>query len=594
DIFRLLEKDRSLYPAPNTGELSAAIGTGATSFTLSPTGIGDEEYPASFRCIIGDEGFDVTRSSDTCTITQRGLYKGLDDHEADDTVQIVGQLGPAQANQIAETIITTAQPDLSVWIPSSEWQAEADQYLPRLYSSDIVKPTGVNELLKQLMDSAPVMFWPNPKLRRIEMRAIKGPSPGVKTLTDRDHYKNLEKKDRPKDRLDAALVWFGLIEVTGDRDQKANYLQGVFNPSGTNYNSTQVREVFAPFISENNKAAANEMADLLVSRYKETPGTLRFELDAKHSDIWTGTVYQSNSEKEQDKTGANKLRNYLVVEAHETEPGHRIEYEAESYDWWIDETNDTDVAAVIISSNSLNINLRDVYDSLYANVRDNIEFIIESGVVVGSASTAQYSFESGDWPEAPSILVKNSGIIGGKPGNGGKGGSFSCAGSGTAYDGDQGEDGGSAINITYPLEFDNTNGVIAAGPGGGGGGAALKYDNWVSSPIGETGGGGGGGRGYDTGQGGDAGSDTSCSYTSNGQDGQDGTIDAPGDGGLGSSISSQNGGKGGEGGDWAQDGQAGQSTSDASGGLGGAAGIAINGMANITWIDMGTIHGTTQ
>ena len=388
DVFKLLEKDRSVVPAPNTGVLAAAIDEAATSFTLSPSGIGDAEYPAAFRCVIGNEGFDVTRSGDACTITTRGLYRGLDGHEADDTVQEVRRFSAKRVDEIAAAIITEAQPDLSAYIPTADWATEANDYLPRLYSGEITEPTGVNKLLAELMDSVPVVFFPSEKERRIEMRAIKPPPVTRPTFTDAGHFLagTLQKQERPKDRVDSVLVHFGQLDPTGDREKPSNYSQSVYLISATNYDSRQLREVFSRWIPRQAKAHAEDLANGYIARYRDTPVTLKFSLDAKHGDNWTADVFLADTRKLQNAFGANAPRNFQIIEAFEKDAGHRIEYEAESYDWWVDPTNTTSEQVVIISADDYNLNARTLYDGQYSTVNDAVRIRIEAGATVGSTS----------------------------------------------------------------------------------------------------------------------------------------------------------------------------------------------------------------
>jgi len=392
DVFRLLEKDRAVVPQPSRGDLAAAIDEAATSFDLSPTGIGDEEYPASFTCVIGNEGFEVTRSGDTCTIDQRGLYRGLSDHDAEDQVQIVRRFTGKQVNEIAEAVITEGRAEVADWIPSSEWQDEADAYLTRLYEGDIVEPTGVNEILAELMDSVPVHFWPDEREQKIVMRAIKPPHAETSTYNDEDHAlaDSLEKEERPKDRVDAVLVNFGLIDPTEDLDDSSNYSQGVYLVNAdaqSRYGGQQLRVVNSRWISKFAKPAAQDLADLYIRRYRETPLTIRFALDAKHADLWTGGVAAFVTRKLQDMTGAQSARNFQMIESHPEVPGHRYEYEAESYDWWAEEDDPGEENLIVISEDDFNLNLRDIHDTQYALISEDVRAVVEAGATVGSEST---------------------------------------------------------------------------------------------------------------------------------------------------------------------------------------------------------------
>lgn len=591
DVFSLLEKERSVIPAPSTGQLAAAIDENATSFTLAPSGIGDREYPAEFRCVIGNEGFDVTRVGDVCTIVQRGLYRGRAKHEAEDTVQVVRRFVGQRVDQIAAAIITEAQPALAEYIPTAEWEAEALEYLPRLYEGDITEPTGVNELLAELMDSAPVMFWPNEFERRIEMRAIKPPPGSRPRLTDAEHFLegSVEKIDRPKDRIDACLIHFGQLDPTADRKDASNYGQSFYliSPEAqARYGTQQLREVYSRWISRFNKAAAEDLARLYIRRYRETPVTLKFRLDAKHGDLRVGDVFEALTRRMQDVTGAPRPRNFQVIEAFEREAGHLLEYEAESYDWWIDAddptdpTDPTDEARVLISLDDFNLNLRTVYDSLYATVAPRVRFVIEPGVVIGSTSTAQYALDTGDWPESTELIIEWRGRV---QGAGGRGGHVSGT---TPF---PGEAGGAAFRARRPVTIDMSGGGACWGGGGGGGAMHVRIRVESGTALASRSGGGGAGQ-----LPGDSGASPFPGNPAH-QRGQPGTQTA---GGQGSAIFTGSSGRGGNPGEAGQAGTTGtaydpdfEEEYEFTGAAGGAAGAAIVGASHITWIAEGDIRG---
>jgi hypothetical protein len=191
---------------------------------------------------------------------------------------------------------------------------------------------------------------------------------------------------------------------------------------------------------------------------------------------------------------------------------------------------------------------------------------INSGVKVGSFSTATPGLTTGTFPAGSVITIVNNGSILGAGGAGGIGGLANGApGTGTA-----GSTGGPALSLSYPVTITN-NGIIGGGGGGGGGGVALTSKYSVS-----YGGGGGGGCGYVAGTGGTGGS-------AGASRGSSGTSSA---GGAGGATDGGGGGAGGSGGACGQYGATGSANywglvAGSSGGAPGAA-VITNGNA-ITW-----------
>lgn len=185
---------------------------------------------------------------------------------------------------------------------------------------------------------------------------------------------------------------------------------------------------------------------------------------------------------------------------------------------------------------------------------------INSGIVVGSSSTATAAFIVPSLPGGSSVTVTNNGYIEGHGGEGGIGNTGSGSTDGSA--------GGPALNIAYATTITNTFGVVGGGGGGGGGGG------W--DPGGpEYGGGGGGGQGYVGGAGGVGG---------DGCDGDAGTYAAAGLGCL------QTGGYAGDGGGLGTAGAHAQPATVA-GSAGGAAGACKIGAGAIT-VNGGSTYGS--
>jgi hypothetical protein len=227
----------------------------------------------------------------------------------------------------------------------------------------------------------------------------------------------------------------------------------------------------------------------------------------------------------------------------------------------------------VIAVNRLNYNLRAAAVAAGWNqiAPLNATVTVNSGVVVGSASTATPGFDTGQTFPAGSILaLVNAGYIVGRGGNGAR---ITGAGSRNAsYPEMPGDPGGLALRAQFAISISNS-GTIGGGGGGGGGGGANNPA--VSSG---TAGGGGGGAGSDPGYMNEGGP-----FGGGGPGVSQGTLTT---GSIGSS--SGDGGDGGKGGNLGQAGAQGSSGNWHAGGSGGAPGAAVSGNSIINWVATGT------
>ena len=211
--------------------------------------------------------------------------------------------------------------------------------------------------------------------------------------------------------------------------------------------------------------------------------------------------------------------------------------------------------------------------------------------VTGGAALRTGTFASGD-----TVKIVNTGLIIGMGGAGGAGSPTTTSFPSHASSGAGGA-GGRALALQFPVTIDNTGGTIA---GGGGGGAGAFYVQWTTPhpngpkfpPITRTGAGsgGGGGAGTNVGTGGAAGTPTLYSNA-----GSNGTPTTGGAGGTSTvPTPTRPYAIGGNGGNRGQAGSSKTAPNPSFTAVGGAAGQAIISNGNtITWIDMGTINGST-
>lgn len=274
------------------------------------------------------------------------------------------------------------------------------------------------------------------------------------------------------------------------------------------------------------------------------------------------------------------------------------------------------VFALVISSNSYNVNVATVATAAGWDGSSALEVTINSGVWVYGTSTGTPALTvSGSFPAG--VTVVNNGYIVGMGGSGGSGQSTAT--------GSTGSSGGTALSVSSAVTFTN-NGTIAGGGGGGGGGGGWLTNTYGWTAYRRLGGGGGGGAqtGLTGSSGGAAG--YSDGYTNDGNypsrktylspantAGSGGTSGGAGSGGIGGAktVTEQGdnyyqsgtyySGAGGNGGNWGAGGNSGgggghptntpihyYSTSTYGGGSGGSGGSAVSGNSNVTWSATGT------
>lgn len=572
DPLKLLDGDRAQAPSPNNGFLVSDITDVATSFTLSPTGVGDGEYPTSgYMNIGGAEIVQFTRSADVVTLVARGqLGTTAQSHSAQDRAQVVLYYGGDDpADIIYDLMVNYAGIDSS-WINLEDWQFETENFLRRVFSTTIADPTSVKKLITELVQQAALSIWWDDINQQIRLRVLRAISTEAEQIgQDVIQRGSFGTQEQPDKRVSQVWIYYGQRNPLTKLEEEDNYRSlaiTIDSDAEVNYGSPAIKKVLSRWIASGGRTVATRVGDIILGRYKNPPRRFNFNLLRDALSIEAGQGYQVKWWTIQDETGSPTTAPIQITRV-QPKAGE-IGLEAEEQLFEIIDPEDLDNRTIIFDANILDVNLRTVHDQLYPDPESGDTFTIrcyiETNVVVGSSTTANAAFTVGDWPAGVTVEIYNNGRI---QGAGGKGGNAAKDGGIAAQ---AGFAGGLSLYTRKAITFDNLNGKIYGGGGGGGGGriqAGTKHA-----------GGGGGGAGFVGGAGGE---------TGNGEDnaGQPGTLDAGGAGGEATTSQAYDGGDGG---------------APASAGLpaqsgipgGGAAGGAIDGDSYITFSAIGDIKGT--
>lgn len=604
DILKLADDKKALFPRPSTGTLSADISDSATSLTASPTGVGDDEYPASGKIAISGEIMSYSRSGDTFTVTRAQDNTEAAAHDADDTIQLVGEFASAEIQDVIYDLLTDYAGIDASYIDKTAWDTERDTYLTGVWNLTQPEPVGVNTLLAELTEQGNCRIWWDEIEQQIRFRAIRPLDAALPVYSDDDHFiqGSVDLKDDPKQRISRVYVYFGRRSPAEKLDDLKNYrtryLQPDLDAEGANeYGSPVIKRINSRWFLSTSLGRVQDLADALLMTFRDPPRILSFGMDPRH-DLRVGDIFRARTRGLQAADGSANELAFEVIEAQEAQAGHVIRYRAQSMPADIPLVGEY---SIVFSTDEFDVDLYAVFVLEYGVPTTAVTLAVEvqTGVLISATSASIPAFKIGtDWPPGTIITLTNAGVISGIGGKGGNAVSMVVNEdlSSTIYPAEDGEDGGVGIYADYPISIDNSSGIIAGGGGGGGGGSSLV------APTATSGGGGGGAPNGLPGQAGyidetAAGFEYYCFSTDGGSPttltgGVCGTKGVA----AGHSADITYVGDGGDGGDLGQSGDAGELGASAApgsyAGSGGVAGDAIVGNSNITWIATGTRHGS--
>lgn len=552
DFMKQLNSEKALAPTPNEGSLDADYAIGATSVTLLPVGIGDAEYPASGRVAIGKEVLDFTRVSDVLTFGSPATI----DHKVGETAQVTLLYDAVNAAVITDDLIVNYTPLDGSYTDLPAWQDIVDDFLPQLYTREIVKPTPTRTLLNELINQAGLVVYGNTRTQQVSFDVLR-PNPETGQTIDKDVIlkDSFSQKDQPSKRFSNIVVYYDKRDVFASDDPQNFLSSALYIVPDDQYPTPNTLRIYSKWIQFGGLSIAADVAARAAARYRFPPLSLSFELPSRVRRAVAQVINITHPAIE-SATGAQGSLNAIITGV--SDDVDKNGFEAEEYNI------DADILAgdriIQIDYDVNNINLRDLYDSLYSSVDVStppIIFIINTDVVVGSSSSSLHAAESGDWPVGvePTLRLRSGSFLVGRGGDGVFNGS--------------GLNGGPALSVTSPINVDN-EGTIG---GGGGAGGGTRYIPALGVTLDASGGGGAGriagvGGGYISSNGG-------------GKPNESADVDAGGNGFV-FTVGSFSG----DGGNLGSGGAAGS-----TGLPGGSPGNAIDGVSNITFDNAGTILG---
>lgn len=342
DVLKKIENERVKVPEVSEGELSASLTVVATTFTLSPTGIGSN-YPSSNGILkIGDEIVTyTTRSSDVISGVTRGQYQTTaEEHDAGDGVQVCKKYDNENVVDIIYDILVNYADIDTAFIPYNDNPADPDEWddakslwlAAKNFSTLIAVPTGAQTLIEELSEQGLLVIWWDEEQQKIKLKPIAPPTydEPIHEIYDDTVIAMDTAKLNAKDEERYSQIWAYYLpikwaEVSNEEDFKRVYVSADLGKEGDNeYGDSRKKVVFSRWFSTENEA--REFTNRYLNGTKYTPSEIYFRTDAKDSSLNIGDYINVTTRARQDVTGAKARFQYCIMQKKWTKPGHELEF----------------------------------------------------------------------------------------------------------------------------------------------------------------------------------------------------------------------------------------------------------------------------
>lgn len=329
DLLKVADDDRAQAPVLSNGRLAGSINSAITSATLSPSGIGNSEYPASgWVCIGGNEVCAFTRSADTLTITRGQFGSIAQGHDAGDRVQLVLRYtGNTPADIIYDLLTGYAGVSASA-IDLTAWQAEVNHYLGVIYARTITEPTSVKTLISELIEQAALaVFWDD-LAQQVRLQVLREISTDSDTFdAGRIIAGSFSVKEQATKRISQIWTYYGQRDPTDSGANEDNFraaLASVDLVLEGEYGSAQITKIQGAWVET--LTAATRLNSIQLSRFRDPPRAFGFDLFTGEA-ITLAAGYQVKWWGSQDRLGVEVPTKIQITQI--TQYPDRLHIEAE-------------------------------------------------------------------------------------------------------------------------------------------------------------------------------------------------------------------------------------------------------------------------
>jgi hypothetical protein len=329
DVLKLADDDRAQAPYISNGKLTGAINSSTTSAALTPTGIGNLEYPASgWICLGGKEVVAFTRSGDALTITRGQFGSVAQQHSAGDRAQLVLRYDGDNVADILYDLFVTYAGVPAGYINLAEWQAETAAQLGVIYAATLCEATSVRKLVSELIQQAALAVWWDDRAQKIRLQVLREISTDADTFgEDRIIAGSLSVKEQPTKRISQIWSYYGQRDPTDAAAKEDGYRAALATVDLTTedaYGSAAVTKLQCRWIET--LSAAERLNQIQLSRFRDPPRNFNFSL-AFNELVNLAGGYQLTWWANQDETGLAVPAKIQITKI--TRHPDRIEIEAE-------------------------------------------------------------------------------------------------------------------------------------------------------------------------------------------------------------------------------------------------------------------------
>lgn len=337
DILDLADDKRVQAPKAVNGSLLEDMTDADMALTLSPSGIGDLQYPSEGFACIGSELVQFTRAGDEIAIAARGVSDtSVSSHNAGDSFQTTFSPRREKLVPVLWRLLVDHAGINPAFIDLFAWNAEVNRWAPTLrLTADITKPEGVARLIGELAILG-VSIWWDEVAQKIGLKMNRPIDLDVvKPLSDRNNLIDLEIEDRDEDRITTVQFFSVMLDPTrsatdGNSYRRQRYIVDVGAISPQEFGDSRVKQIYCRWLNHGDDAAVAVLGRRFLQTFVRAPQRLKMLVDAS-DDMALTDVGSLDTRDISSPTGRPQRRFLQIAGREEVVAGHRVRLTGQAY-----------------------------------------------------------------------------------------------------------------------------------------------------------------------------------------------------------------------------------------------------------------------
>lgn len=324
DFLKFADSSRRQFPIQSSAELPTAINNSDTTFSILDRGseilnafnsgqryIRIDDEVLYVNSVVATSG--AQYSVNVVRASLPPAYPGPMDsypHGAEATVQVCHYFDDEPVQDIIYYLLNAVCEIDAFYLPLAEWTDSLERvgYQNYTFTRLLVEPEGVKDLLQELTEHNILLWW-DEREQSIRVSVVFPQIEEPAEFQQRDVLDgSVSVTYDVKHRVSQTWVFFGDRNPILDRDKASTYQRvevraDLDAESLEEYRESKIKKIYSRWLPISKRSVAAEISSRMLAEFRDTKRVVKFSLDPKDDEVWTGDLAKVPTYAVQDQFG---------------------------------------------------------------------------------------------------------------------------------------------------------------------------------------------------------------------------------------------------------------------------------------------------